>query len=85
MPMPKVLNFGYKGADRSVYRMKIEYEGDPSVKSVAGIDLSHLTAAEQAEFKQEIARHDAAMQKFIRTAYRRFLVKDMEDPSEEDW
>lgn len=83
--MAKVYNFGYKGADRSVYKMKSEHQVDSPVTSIAGIDLSHLSEVEKTEFKQELDRHDAAMQKFIKAAYRKFLVKDMDsDPTEAD-
>ena len=58
--------------------MKSEHQLSSPVTSIAGIDLSHLSEAEKAEFKQELDRHDAAMQKFIKTAYRKFLVKDMD-------
>lgn len=81
--MAKLYNFGYKGADRSVYKMTSEHQVDSPVTSISGIDLSHLTEAEKQEFKAEISRHDTAMQKFIKSAYRKFLVKEMDsDPVE---
>ena len=76
--MAKLYNFGYKGADRSVYKLTSEHQVDSPVTSISGIDLSHLSEAEKAEFKAELDRHDAAMQRFIKTAYRKFLVKDMD-------
>ena len=76
--MAKLYNFSYNGADRSVYRFIYEHQVDSPVTSISGIDLSHLSEAEKAEFKAELDRHDAVMQKFIKTAYRKFLVKDMD-------
>ena len=76
----KVYNFAYKGADRSVFKMKAEYKTESPMVTIAGIDMSHLTNAEKAEFKQELARHDAVMQKFIKAAYRKFKLSDMDGP-----
>ena len=37
------------------------------------------------EHKAELSRHEAAMQKFIKSAYRKFLVKNMDDPVKIDF
>lgn len=38
--MAKLYNFGYKGADRSVYKLTSEHQVDSPVTSISGIDLS---------------------------------------------
>lgn len=83
--MTKLYNFKYKGSDRSVYALTSEHKTETPIISIAGIDLSHLTDAEKQEFKAELDRHEAAMQKFIKSAYRKFLVKDMDDPVKIDF
>lgn len=82
--MSKIYNFKYKDSERSVFKMTSEHESDSPVTAIAGIDLSHLTEAEKAEFKAELDRHDAAMQKFIKAGYRKFKVSDMQTPMTED-
>ena len=83
--MAKLYNFKYKGSDRSVYALATEHKAESPIISISGIDLSHLTETEKQEFKAELSRHEAAMQKFIKSAYRKFLVKNMDDPVKIDF
>lgn len=77
MPV-KIKEFKYKGTDRQLFKMASTYEAEPKVTAMAGIDLSHLTAAEIADLKAELARHDAEMQRFMKAAYRNFKLSEME-------
>ena len=83
--MAKLYNFKYKGSDRSVYVLTTEHKTESPIISISGIDLSHLTEAEKQELKAELSRHEAAMQRFIKSAYRKFLVKNMDDPVKIDF